>query len=126
MSNLVKIISISAAAVAVVGLLAYISTNNENRHSLNFATPSETTQDATTTANDSACNNLNSVIIDNFSNMIKTGPTNPKFNEWTENVKTNNAAMDMNRCQKDKLYSYIQKNLTINNNLYFELQGLIE
>lgn len=125
MTKQFKTVASITAAIAIISGVSYAIFKGDNRHELNFTSNGNISTEGHINAQ-AACKNLNTLIIENFTQIINKGENDFKYQEWISNIKTNADAMKMNRCDKDDIYTFIQSKYSINDEMYYKLQNLIE
>tara|TARA_R110000868_G_scaffold218576_2_gene469205 strand:- start:131597 stop:131980 length:384 start_codon:yes stop_codon:yes gene_type:complete len=71
------------------------------------------------------CQTLTSQIQNNISKVIREGQIYSQQDETVQNIRTSSSAMALNKCDKSKLYEFLNKKIDMSNPLYFEIYALL-
>ena len=71
------------------------------------------------------CDNLEEITLENMKKIIKIGYLPASKEPLFQNFSSNVSAMSLHKCDKDALHTHINKHLTMDDPLYFELNGLL-
>lgn len=71
------------------------------------------------------CSTLEERVITQLKKIIKQGIMPIKSDSKLQSINTNISAMNLNKCDKDALYGYINQHLTFDDPLYFQLNAIL-